>query len=224
MMPHLWTPHYQSIDEIKDKLARTKHQWKSSTMEDNTKIRKYEETIKRLMQQLKIVCQERDEARRQIQVLLRKLQPCTPPHTSKKSSVSTKHCSGTSYKSFTSHCDYLSLASGGTKESDYVALSRDINMVDRLVCGKPLPQKGRLLRTVTEAGPLLHTLLLAPPPQWRNPPPFDNDNEKVDDVIPTSLSLAFHGNSRMSSPSLDVNPGIVHLNHHNFTGKKRRFL
>ncbi|KAI9085836.1 hypothetical protein K1719_032250 [Acacia pycnantha] len=194
-------------------------------MEDNAEmIRKYEKTIKCLTQQLKTACQERDEARHQIKVLLRKLQPCSPQDTNKKSSImSTKHCSDhMSYKSCTSHCD-LSLASDRTLEADYVAPSRDVNMVDKLVCGKPLPPKGRLLRTVTEAGPLLHTLL-APLPQWRNPPPFDNDNGKTDDVIPTtSLSLAFHVNSRMSSPSLDVNPGIVHLNH-NFTGKKRRVL
>ncbi|KAK4281410.1 hypothetical protein QN277_012905 [Acacia crassicarpa] len=196
--------------------------------EDNTEmIRKYEETIKCLTQQLKTACQERDEARHKIKVLLRKLQPCTPQDTSKKSSIiSTKHCSDhMSCKSCTSSCD-LSLASDRTLESDYVAPSSgDVNMVDKLVCGKPLPQKGRLLRTVTEAGPLLHTLLAPPLPQWRNPPHFDNDNGKTDDVIPTtSLSLAFHRNSRMASPSLDdVNPGIVHLNH-NFTGKKRRVL
>ncbi|XP_054798143.1 uncharacterized protein LOC129303112 [Prosopis cineraria] len=224
-MPHLWTPHNQCIDENKHKPMCTKYGFRSAMAEGNTQvIRKYEEIIRILMQQLKTVCQERDEARHHIQVLLRKLQPCIPRDTSKKSSMSTKQCSNMNHESvITSHCD-LSLASDRTKESsDYVGLSRDINLVDSLVCGKPLPQKGRLLRTVTEAGPLLHTLLLAPLPQWQNPPPLDNDNNEVDDVIPTSLSLAFHGNSRMSSPSMDVSPDIMHRNH-NFSGKKRRLL
>uniref|UniRef100_A0A7N0U6Z1 Uncharacterized protein n=1 Tax=Kalanchoe fedtschenkoi TaxID=63787 RepID=A0A7N0U6Z1_KALFE len=36
----------------------------------------------------------------------------------------------------------------------------------------PLPEKGKLLQAVMNAGPLLETLLLAGPlPQWRHPPP-----------------------------------------------------
>ncbi|KAF8396736.1 hypothetical protein HHK36_018366 [Tetracentron sinense] len=47
------------------------------------------------------------------------------------------------------------------------------SLVDNLGKGKPLPQKGRLLQAVIEAGPLLQTLLVAGPlPQWRNPPPL----------------------------------------------------
>ncbi|KAI4385469.1 hypothetical protein MLD38_003491 [Melastoma candidum] len=41
-----------------------------------------------------------------------------------------------------------------------------------LVPEKQLPEKGKLLQAVVNAGPLLRTLLLAGPlPQWRNPPP-----------------------------------------------------
>ncbi|KAL9678694.1 hypothetical protein QQ045_016543 [Rhodiola kirilowii] len=37
---------------------------------------------------------------------------------------------------------------------------------------RPLPEKGKLLEAVMNAGPLLQTLLLAGPlPQWRHPPP-----------------------------------------------------
>ena len=46
-------------------------------------------------------------------------------------------------------------------------------VIDFLAKGKPLPQKGKLLQAVMDAGPLLHTLLLAGPlPTWRNPPPL----------------------------------------------------
>ncbi|XP_020210884.1 uncharacterized protein LOC109795761 isoform X2 [Cajanus cajan] len=143
--------------------------------------------------------------------------------------------------------------------------SRDNNMVDdaslvidKLVCGKPLPKKGRLLQTVTEAGPLLHTLLVAPVPMWRNPPPLSSsglslngtqDNSSstnMDDkasvnypngFIPTSLSLAFPGNShepsQMSSASnfgLSVKNEPVsymdsnRMQNHVLTGKKRKLL
>ncbi|KAA8516473.1 hypothetical protein F0562_017021 [Nyssa sinensis] len=45
-------------------------------------------------------------------------------------------------------------------------------VIENLVKGKPLPQKGKLLQAVMEAGPLLQTLLAVGPPlpRWRNPP------------------------------------------------------
>ncbi|KAL4610416.1 hypothetical protein ACB092_08G048200 [Castanea dentata] len=46
-------------------------------------------------------------------------------------------------------------------------------VIDNLVKGKALPQKGKLLQAVMEAGPLLQTLIVAGPlPRWRNPPPL----------------------------------------------------
>lgn len=46
-------------------------------------------------------------------------------------------------------------------------------VIDDLVKGKTLPQKGKLLQAVMEAGPLLQTLIVAGPlPRWRNPPPL----------------------------------------------------
>ncbi|KAI4373484.1 hypothetical protein MLD38_011606 [Melastoma candidum] len=46
-------------------------------------------------------------------------------------------------------------------------------IIDNLARGRLLPQKGKLLEAVTEAGPLLQTLLVAGQlPRWRNPPPL----------------------------------------------------
>ncbi|XP_057972753.1 uncharacterized protein LOC131160895 [Malania oleifera] len=43
--------------------------------------------------------------------------------------------------------------------------------IDGIVKGKSLPEKGRLMQAVLEAGPLLETLILSGPlPQWRTPP------------------------------------------------------
>lgn len=48
-------------------------------------------------------------------------------------------------------------------------------VIDNMVKGKVLPQKGKLLQAVLEAGPLLQTLLVAGPlPRWRNPPPLQS--------------------------------------------------
>lgn len=44
--------------------------------------------------------------------------------------------------------------------------------IDEISIKKPLPERGKFLQAVMEAGPLLHTLLLAGPlPQWQHPPP-----------------------------------------------------
>ncbi|KAF2295796.1 hypothetical protein GH714_034024 [Hevea brasiliensis] len=45
--------------------------------------------------------------------------------------------------------------------------------IDILINGKVLPQKGKLLQAVTDAGPLLQTLVVGGSlPRWRNPPPL----------------------------------------------------
>jgi hypothetical protein len=45
-------------------------------------------------------------------------------------------------------------------------------VIDSLVRGKVLPQKGKLLDAVINAGPLIQNLVLSGPlPNWKNPPP-----------------------------------------------------
>lgn len=56
----------------------------------------------------------------------------------------------------------------------------------QLVSEKPLPEKGKLLQAVIEAGPLLQNFLLAGPlPRWQHPPPQLNSIE-----IPPVLSIS----------------------------------
>ncbi|CAK9140222.1 unnamed protein product [Ilex paraguariensis] len=60
------------------------------------------------------------------------------------------------------------LVSSGPPKIDQASL-----VIDNLAKGKTLPQKGKLLQAVMEAGPLLQTLLVAGSlPRWRNPPPL----------------------------------------------------
>lgn len=48
-------------------------------------------------------------------------------------------------------------------------------VIDCLAKKRVLPQKGKLLQAVIDAGPLLQTILLAGPlPNWRNPPPLQD--------------------------------------------------
>ncbi|OVA18274.1 Protein of unknown function DUF1635 [Macleaya cordata] len=85
-------------------------------------------------------------------------------------------------------------------------------IIENLVKGKILPQKGKLLQSVMEAGPLLQTLLLAGPlPRWRNPPPVQplqlpplsiNGSEPVQNSSSLSYSDISHGSSQIYSTSM----------------------
>ncbi|ESW34674.1 hypothetical protein PHAVU_001G171000 [Phaseolus vulgaris] len=261
----------------------------TAKMEANAKIKKYEETVKHLYKLLKKVCQERDEARDQLQLLIRNLQASTPVETTSvipqvdqsclqnktKPSMNSTKVSYSSSKVLSDHSCELSLSNLQSNEKHFstslmsqtrivepsnLTLSNNIKThmvdsdslaIDKLVCVKPLPEKGRLLQTVTEAGPLLHTLLIDPVPHWNNPPTFsslalplgtqendfstntDHDKTGVNPnaFIPTSLSLAFpgssHGPSHTSSASnfglcVDMDSNMM-LNHA-LTGKKRKVL
>ncbi|KAK7378575.1 hypothetical protein VNO80_04020 [Phaseolus coccineus] len=253
----------ESIEEVKHRLLCTKLEKMTAKMEANAKIKKYEETVKHLYKLLKKVCQERDEARGQLQLLIRNLQASIPVETTSvipqidqsclqnktKPSMNSTKVSYSSSKVLSDHSCDLSLSNLLSNEKHFstslmsqtrivepsnLTLSNNIKTdmvdsdslaIDKLVCGKPLPQKGRLFQSVTEAGPLLHTLLIDPVPHWNNPPTFsslalplgtqdNNFSTKTDDdktgvnpnaFIPTSLSLAFpgssHGPSHTSSAS-----------------------
>ncbi|XP_027349114.1 uncharacterized protein LOC113860802 [Abrus precatorius] len=287
----------ENIEEIKHRLLCTKLELITARMEANAEIKKYDETVKRLYKLLKKVCQERDEARDQLQLLLRNLQASTPAETSSTPQVDHPNChaflpstngskaSETSSKAFSNHSYDLSLSTPQSKEkhssmglshtriaeSSNLTLPKQPNhqnkgettkagtgasgdnvvdsaslVINKLVCGKPLPKKGRLLQTVTEVGPLLNTLLVAPLPKWQNPPTNNSstDTEEKAGVnpngfIPTSLSLAFpgnsHGPSQMSSASgfglsvknepvsyVDMDSNRMHG--HVLTAKKRKLL
>ncbi|MED6189602.1 hypothetical protein PIB30_097665 [Stylosanthes scabra] len=173
-------------------------------MEAIEELRKYEETIKHLFKLLNRVCQERDEARYQLHSILKSSQPSntsytnTSHHHSQSSMETTKnpYCSSEKLLSsqgrrrkknepsnlalFPKHENRTTNNKGVSKceFDDNASL-----VIDKLVLGKPLPQKGRLLRTVAEAGPLLQTLLIAPLPKWQNPPPSPNYSSSYPSIL-----------------------------------------
>jgi hypothetical protein len=68
---------------------------------------------------------------------------------------------------------YNGCLSTGLVSSGKAKIDPATEVIDNLVKGKALPQKGKLLQAVMEAGPLLQTLIVAGPlPRWRNPPPL----------------------------------------------------
>ena len=246
-------------------------------MEANTEIKKYKDTIKRLYQLLKSVCQERDEAKEQLQLLSTRFQPSLirsltntrheiqqiqlwkPVVPSKMTSSvisrsSTKESDLITPKmTFTCLSNDLSLAGHEGQSSNFTVMkkpdheeraekmkenirsSRDImvdtasSVIDNLVLGKQLPEKGRLLRSVTEAGPLLQTLLIAPAPRWKNPPPCTSSSSG-DSAIPTSLSLAFAAGNSIGAPQMSFgcvqNDQMQYSNRtqNQIIGKKRKVL
>ncbi|KAK8601549.1 hypothetical protein V6N13_058757 [Hibiscus sabdariffa] len=80
----------------------------------------------------------------------------------------------------------------------------ETTLIDNLAKGKTLPEKGKLLHAVMEAGPLLSTLLVAGPlPQWRNPPPSDTFR------IPPASIKGFDSKIDNQKPLVNPNNRVV---------------
>ncbi|PON52554.1 hypothetical protein TorRG33x02_308160 [Trema orientale] len=66
-------------------------------------------------------------------------------------------------------------------------------ILENLSKGKTLPQKGKLMQAVMDAGPLLQNLLLAGPlPRWRNPPPLQPFKIPPVSIKGTESAAGFH--------------------------------
>lgn len=177
-------------------------------MRANQEVSKNEEITKQLLHLLKVACQERDEAKDQLQKLLNMFLPIpaeneTSPilsevnneipiprkasdfSTVKKSNVVSKTCSSYSTKynfadssnlegfpntAVVQGCDEsIQLA---TDSSSYSKIMDHADvLIDNIARVRPLPKKGRLFQAVMDNEPLLQTLLVAPLPKWKNPPP-----------------------------------------------------
>ncbi|KAK2436116.1 hypothetical protein QL285_021128 [Trifolium repens] len=81
-----------------------------------------------------------------------------------------------------------------------VSVDRGTAVIDSLAKGRVLPQKGKLLQAVIEAGPLLQNILLAGPlPTWRNPPPLQ-------DIKVPHLNMKDYGNSTNNVAARIIEP------------------
>ncbi|KAJ6833343.1 uncharacterized protein M6B38_340255 [Iris pallida] len=266
VMPSLWG-YPDTIEELQQKLLYTTEELKSFQANANEKIRKQSEYIDRLVQFLKITCQERDEARNQLHLLLKKLMPPSPvelsqlanyvqpesPHIrqmrNNSSIMESDSISDTrnqqSYvnspvESFFDTVTSPDLSNINMADSSHIVLPQQplfpeynsnncsaapslvgtssgtpkynqaYARIEQLVMKKPLPEKGKLVSAIMDAGPLLQTLLIAGPlPRWRNPP-------TLQPLLIPPISVNNGSISKSPSQAAVVSPSILlnSLPHH----------
>lgn len=181
----------QGVDELRQKLLYTTIELESVKMEANQEMIKNKENVKNLLNLLQLAYKERDEAKNQLHKVLNKLnfQPESPLIKANSSITESNSLSADNNNNsntfnnisgspvvdsffdaaaVSSPTDFSSFNVGDSHNVDQCSL-----VIESIVKGKKLPEKGRLLQSVMEAGPLLQTLLVAGPlPRWRNPPPL----------------------------------------------------
>ncbi|XP_071690750.1 uncharacterized protein [Rutidosis leptorrhynchoides] len=236
----LWS-YQENIDDLKQKLFYTTLELEAVKSETQDEIKRNNDSMNQLLQLLKMTCQERDEAKDQLQKLLNKIMPLNEQqifnasnapipncftsdqvqqlHQSTlmmpnkaNSSVTESNSFSEAYNRSSSPVDSLfdpisspefsnvnvetQFVQDYNQKSSYSTTFNGLNMpkvdqatlmMEGMIKGKTLPQKGNLLRAVIEAGPLLHNLLVAGPlPRWRNPPPLQTFN------VPPMLTTIDH--------------------------------
>lgn len=185
---------FQSSDQLRLKLIDTIAEL------ENTRNVKDE-----LLNMLEIAYKERDQAREQLQILVKKLASSNSnmfyevqqnnnnnnvvmfQSTKAKSSItesnSPSHVSSP-VDSFIEAVSSPEFSNVGVDSHNKYFFNQTLvhdevdvasRVVDSLARGKVLPQKGKLLDAVINAGPLLQNLVLSGPlPTWKNPPPLSS--------------------------------------------------
>ncbi|KAL3355014.1 hypothetical protein AABB24_019213 [Solanum stoloniferum] len=182
-MASLWS-YQQTVDELRQKLLYTNVELEELKADKNDEVKKNKEYVKQLIQMLKIVCEERDEARVQIQKLLNKLDSIVMMKSTKANYSTDQYSNSLSSETYNYHNSSPNFYSVASPEcSNNMAYDHNVDscvtqlapkvelIIENLVKGKTLPQQGKLLQAVVETGPILQTLLVSGQlPQWRNPP------------------------------------------------------
>ncbi|VVB16631.1 unnamed protein product [Arabis nemorensis] len=162
--------HQEGIEEMRQDLHNTLLELETLKMEAIEKSRTHREEINQLHSLLKSTQQERDEARQELSHF----------HIQTQNPNSRSITESNSFESSSPSCSELSsfLSIHHTQSSIMIVEDppaqnhHHLDPLDVLVMGKIFPEKGKLLKAVVKAGPLLQTLLVAGPlPKWVNPPP-----------------------------------------------------
>ncbi|MED6114454.1 hypothetical protein PIB30_080336 [Stylosanthes scabra] len=183
----IFNSHHQSADELKQKLRLTRIELESLRRENVE-----------LANLLNMAQQERDEARKQLQKMMKAVTmmkiPCIDNNNNNKNLVTLAAVTNnTKANSSITESNSLSRVSSPV---DAVSSSPEFSnmnvvvdsgcffyekpdldpadaLIECLAKGKVLPQQGKLLDAVVAAGPLLRSLIPAGPlPTFRNPPPL----------------------------------------------------
>ncbi|XP_049380239.1 uncharacterized protein LOC125844917 [Solanum stenotomum] len=180
-MASLWS-YQQTVDELRQKLLYTNVELEELKADKNDEMKKNKEYVKQLIQMLKIVCEERDEARVQIQKLLNKLDSIVMMKSTKANYSTDQYSNSLSSETYNYHNSFFdsvaspecsnNMANDHNVDNCVTQLAPKVELIiENLVKGKTLPQQGKLLQAVVETGPILQTLLVSGQlPQWRNPP------------------------------------------------------
>ncbi|XP_060215930.1 uncharacterized protein LOC132643517 [Lycium barbarum] len=228
-MASLWC-YQETMDEMRQKFLYTSLELEKLKVQMSEKMMKNKEYVKQLIQLLKMVCQERDEARDQLQKLLNKLDNPLVKATKANSSITESNSLSETYN-YQSHYsspvesffdavsspEFSNINMADSNPVTYVnqPLANDnyvpqlapkvdnaTLVIDSYVKGKTLPQQGKLLKAVLEAGPLLQTLLVSGQlPQWRNPPQLKSFN-----IPPVSIKGC---QSEISNQNLGANLSYI---------------
>ncbi|CAN4120036.1 unnamed protein product [Withania somnifera] len=237
-MASLWC-YQETMDEMRQKLLHTNLELEKLKVQMSEEMMKNKEYVKQLIQLLKVVYQERDEARDQLQKLLNELDNPLVKSTKANSSITESNSLSETYNyqshysspvgSFFDTVSSPEFSNKNMADSNPVAyvnqplannncltqlapkVDKASLVIDSFVKGKPLPQQGKLLQAVLEAGPLLQTLLVSGQlPQWRNPPQLKPSNippvsikRCVSDILNQNLGANL---SYLASTSLHSQP------------------
>ncbi|XP_024004055.1 uncharacterized protein LOC18027483 [Eutrema salsugineum] len=173
------------MDELRQKLQYTCFELEVVKTKANEESKLHQEEVKNLLNLLKLARQERDEAKDQLQKLLT-IKPnssITESNSHGSSPVDSffEPASSPEFSNFNIVPEPVNKTRFQNRHVNRICNSqqRPVKIdpveaiMDEIVKGKTLPEKGKLLQTVMESGPLLQTLLVAGPlPRWRNPPPL----------------------------------------------------
>ncbi|XP_010541389.1 PREDICTED: LOW QUALITY PROTEIN: uncharacterized protein LOC104814869 [Tarenaya hassleriana] len=152
--------HLESFEEMRLVLHNTLLGLEALRIQANEQARIHQEEVTHLLDLVKLAQQERDEAKQHLAHLL--IRNPKPSITDSNSFSQSSSPSSPELSSFVNQYQPLILEDPAAR----------IDPLDDLVEGKTLPETGKLLKAVVEAGPLLETLIVAGTlPQWTNPPP-----------------------------------------------------
>ncbi|KAK6933437.1 Protein of unknown function DUF1635, partial [Dillenia turbinata] len=193
----------EGMEELRQFLLCTTLELEKTLLSTNEEIARKEDELVSLRNLLKITIQERDDAQAMCRKLM--LEKLMLQHQQPMSFMSNEDNSsnlGGSNNGFsTSDCTEGVISPSQDQimqqqQANSLLLRDTLEMVPK----KPLPEKGKFLQAVMDAGPLLQTLMLAGPlPQWQIPPPQSNFIEIPPISIPSSSTTSPSSNQEHSS-------------------------
>ncbi|XP_065029840.1 uncharacterized protein LOC135652663 isoform X1 [Musa acuminata AAA Group] len=178
-----------AADELKQALLRTTLELESTRVTAQEELRRMESQALHLSRLLEVATRERDEARHAVLLLFLHHgdHPHLPSHPEPNLDPNTNPAHSLAFDdgsdvAAAAAAEDVGESSNGASPPALTALAE----VESAAARRGLPEKGRLVKAVMGAGPLLQTLLLAGPlPQWRHPPPDLRSSE----IPPVAISL-----------------------------------